>query len=155
MCHSGRLTRCIFGKPSGPVHHMLTAIYLATTLLLNTKHSLQAMLQTPSSDPRSSQHTCDAGTAEQQLQQQYVCSTTFDRLEHSDCRKEVFGSGNISVSPAAAPLHTSGYQGHPVGHGHYWLHSCQALPARRSRPVPLPHVPVQSTEHCQCHLGLC
>ncbi len=155
MCHSGRLTRCMSWKPPGLVHHMPTAIYLATTVLLNTQHTLQAMLQTPSTDFRSSQQTCDAGTAEQQMQQHYACSTTVDHVDNSDCREEVLGSSDISVSPAAAPVHTSGYQGHPVGHGHHWLHSCQAFPARRSRPVPLPHVPVQSTEHRQCHLGLC
>ena len=139
-------------KPAVSYHHISTARHSATTLLLDAKHALQAVLQTPSSNPRSSQQTCDAGTADATV----VC-VQHNSLQRriSECRKKVLGSGDISVSPAAAPLHASGYQGHPVGHGHHWLHSCQAFPARRGRPVPLPHVPIQSTEHRQCHLGLC
>ena len=72
MCHFGCLTRyIIFWKLCWCIT-FLVSYNTTTTLVLNTKHTLQAVLQTPSLAPGQPANVCDAGIAEQQMQQEYV-----------------------------------------------------------------------------------
>lgn len=71
------------------------------------------------------------------------------------CRSQVPDSRHHGLTPAAAFIHSSGCQGHTVGHGYHELHACQAFPAGSRRSLFVPHCSVQSSEHCQCNMGFC